>query len=102
MVYLYSGKGDRKYPYYVCLNAQRKGWAVCPAKSLPARAIEESVLGRIRVGPPGIFEPSEWEQMDRVRQVRAIQAIVERVGYDGTAREISIRFHAAAGPEAKP
>ena len=44
MVYSYRGKGDRKYPYYVCLNAQRKGWAVCPAKSLPARAIEESVL----------------------------------------------------------
>src|SRR3984885_4544681 len=48
MVYSYSGKKDRKYPYYVCLNAQRKGWAVCPAKSLPAHGIEESVLGRVR------------------------------------------------------
>ena len=52
MVYSYSGKNDRKYPYYVCLNAQRKGWAVCPAKSLPARAIEESVLGRLREAQP--------------------------------------------------
>jgi site-specific DNA recombinase len=102
MVYSYSGKNDRKYPYYVCLNAQRKGWVVCPAKSLPARAIEESVLGRIRKGPPGIFEPSEWEQMDRTDQVEAIQSVVERIGYDGVAREISIRFQAAAGPQAKP
>ena len=101
MVYSYSGKGDRKYPYYLCLNAQRKGWAVCPAKSLPARAIEESVLERIREGPPGIFEPAVWEQMDRALRVQAIQAIVERVGYDGTAQKISIRFLAAAGPEVR-
>ena len=34
--------------------------------------------------------------MDRARQVEAIQAIVERIGYDGAARQISIRFHPAA------
>ena len=34
--------------------------------------------------------------MDRARQVEAIQTIVERIGYDGVARQISIRFHTAA------
>jgi len=34
--------------------------------------------------------------MDRARQVAAIQAIVERIGYDGSARQVSIRFHAEA------
>ena len=96
MVYSYAMKHDRKYPYYLCLNAQRKGWAVCPAKSLPARGIEESVLRRIREAQRGIPDPYEWEQMDRTRQVEAIQAIVERVGYDGAARQISIRFRATA------
>jgi site-specific DNA recombinase len=104
MVYSYSGNNDRRYPYYVCLNAQRTGWAVCPAKSLPARGIEESVLGRIREADRGILDPAEWEQMDRVRQVETIQGIVERIGYDGDARQVSIRFHptmiAAAGGEA--
>jgi site-specific DNA recombinase len=92
MVYSYSGKNDRKYPYYVCLNAQRKGWAVCPAKSLPARGIEESVLGQIREAQDGFFDPAEWDEMDRTRQVEKIQTIVERVGYDGAARQLSIRF----------
>jgi len=105
MVYSYAGKKDRKYPYYVCLNAQRKGWAVCPGKSLPAGSIEESVLGRIRETQRGILDHSEWEQMDRTRQVEAIQAIVERIGYDGTARQVSIRFHQpaimAAGQEVR-
>jgi site-specific DNA recombinase len=50
MVYSYSSKGRRKYPYYVCRNAKQKGWATCPSKSLPARAIEESEVGRIRDG----------------------------------------------------
>jgi hypothetical protein len=97
----YSGKNDRRHPYYVCLNAQRKGWAVCPAKSLPARAIEESVLRRLGEAQRGIFDPCEWEQVDRTRQVEAIQSIVERIGYDGVARQISIRFHAVGGPEAR-
>jgi site-specific DNA recombinase len=93
MVYTYAMKNGRKYPYYLCLHAQRKGWAECPAKSLPAHAIEASVLSRIREKHHGVFESTEWEQMDRGRQVEAVQAVVERVGYDGTARQISIRFH---------
>src|ERR1017187_1247270 len=82
-------------------NAQRKGWAVCPGKSLPARGIEESVLGRIREAQHGILDPSEWAQMDRTRQVEAIQAMVERIGYDGAARQISIRFRQSEIPRAE-
>jgi hypothetical protein len=33
--------------------------------------------------------------MDRNRQVESIQLLVERIGYDGAARQISIRFRAA-------
>jgi hypothetical protein len=96
MVYSYSGKNDRKYPYYVCLNAHRKGWAACPGKSLPARAIEESVLKQVLDARPAQFGAAEWEHMDRRQQVEAMQTFVERVGYDGAARQISIRFHPAA------
>jgi Recombinase zinc beta ribbon domain len=96
MVYSYAAKNDRKYPYYVCLNAQRKGWAVCPGKTLAARALEESVLGRIREEQRGLCDASEWEKMDRIRQVETLQAIVEWIGFDGAARQISIRFHPAA------
>lgn len=54
------------------------------------------MLGRIREGHQEVFEATVWEQMDRARQVEAMQAIVERVGYDGTAGQVSIRFHAEA------
>jgi site-specific DNA recombinase len=101
IIYSYSGTNERKYPYYLCLNAQRKGWAMCPAKSLPARAIEESVLKKLREAQRGSFDLCEWEQMDRIQQVEAICSVVERIGYNGTARQISIRFHAADGPEVR-
>jgi site-specific DNA recombinase len=96
MVYTYAGRKECRYPYYLCLNAQRRGWAACPAKSLPAHKIEDSVLGQIRQAQGGIFEPAAWDRMDRIRQVEAIRAVVERVGYDGAARRISIRFRALA------
>jgi site-specific DNA recombinase len=91
MVYTYAAKNGRKYPYYLCLNAQRRGWAECPARSLPARGIEESVLRRIRDVRHGLI-PAEWEQMERTSQVEAVRAVVERVGYDAHKQQILIRF----------
>ncbi|MGB9455629.1 MAG: recombinase family protein [Bryobacteraceae bacterium] len=102
MVYSYAAKGGRKYPYYVCRQAQKKGWATCPSKSLPAQAIEGSVVGRVR---EGMDQATPWEEMDRRRQRETIEAAVERVGYNGITRQISIRFRtseaAMAGREAR-
>ncbi len=39
---------SRRYRYYVCSQAQKKGRSTCPAKSVPAGAIEEFVVERIR------------------------------------------------------
>lgn len=40
-----SGK---RYRYYVCAMAQKRGWATCPTKSVPAGQIEEFVVNQIR------------------------------------------------------
>ncbi|HXS13904.1 MAG TPA: recombinase family protein [Acidobacteriaceae bacterium] len=92
MVYSYASKNGRTYPYYVCLNAQRKGWAHCPSKSLAARVIEQSVLAHLLQANNPIFEPSQWEHMDRRQQVDTLRGLVERVGFDGKRRQVSIRF----------
>jgi hypothetical protein len=60
--------------------------------------MEESVVRRIRETQGGVAEATEWEQMERRIQLETIQTIVERVGYDGTSRQISIRFHSTAAP----
>jgi site-specific DNA recombinase len=41
-------KGNRRYRYYVCTSAQKKGWATCPSKSVPAQQVEDLVVGQIR------------------------------------------------------
>jgi site-specific DNA recombinase len=40
--------GTKRYRYYVCVNAQKRGWANCPSKSIPAAEIERFVVDQIR------------------------------------------------------
>ena len=53
----HSTKGNRRYRYYVCTNAQKTGWSNCPSKSVPALEIEKFVVQQIRsVGAePGLI-----------------------------------------------
>jgi site-specific DNA recombinase len=44
----HTTKGDRRYRYYVCVSAQKRGRAACPSKSVPAGPIEAFVVDRIR------------------------------------------------------
>jgi site-specific DNA recombinase len=44
----HTSKGDRRYRYYTCTAAQKKGWDACPSKSIPAAEIEALVVERIR------------------------------------------------------
>jgi site-specific DNA recombinase len=40
--------GHQRYHYYVCMNAQQRGWDSCPSKSLNAHEIECAVVENIR------------------------------------------------------
>jgi site-specific DNA recombinase len=48
MMHTYTNKNGKRYRYYVCLNAQQRGWAACPTKSLNAHEIETFVVEHIR------------------------------------------------------
>jgi site-specific DNA recombinase len=40
--------GTKRYRYYVCTTAQKRGWNNCPTKSIPAGEIEQFVVDQIR------------------------------------------------------
>lgn len=48
MNHTYSAKGSKRYRYYVCANAQQKGWQRCPSPSVPAGEIEQFVVEQIK------------------------------------------------------
>ena len=48
MMHTYTSKGNRRYRYYVCMQAQKRGWDNCPTKSVPAAEIERFVVERIK------------------------------------------------------
>jgi site-specific DNA recombinase len=48
MMHTYTMRDSKRYRYYVCYNAQKKGWKSCDTKSVSAPAIESAVLDSIR------------------------------------------------------
>jgi site-specific DNA recombinase len=40
--------GNKRYRYYVCTNAQKRGWHTCPSPSIPAGEIEQFVVEQVR------------------------------------------------------
>jgi site-specific DNA recombinase len=48
MGHAYTSKRNRRYRYYVCLRAQKRGWHNCPTKAVPAGEIERHVVEQIK------------------------------------------------------
>lgn len=49
MVPTHTKKPDgKRYRYYVCSAAQKRGWHTCPSRSIPATEIERFVVDQIR------------------------------------------------------
>ena len=72
MIHSYSVKGKdgaKRYRYYVCLAAQKRGWNVCPSKSVPAGQIEQFVVEQIkRIGQDPAVLRSTLRQMTSQHQ----------------------------------
>jgi site-specific DNA recombinase len=51
--------GGKRYRYYVCTAAQRRGWRTCPSKALPAAAVEGFVLEQLRAFAQ---DPAVWNR----------------------------------------
>ncbi len=68
MMHTYTAKKNgKRYRYYVCRNAQQRGWASCPSKSLNAHDIETAVVEHIRgLGSnPGVLAATAAKASER-------------------------------------
>jgi site-specific DNA recombinase len=97
-----TGNG-RRYRYYVCTNAQKRGRAVCPAKSLAARVVEGAVLDRLRgLGQDAALDHAQFapalarlydDALPTAERAQALRALVQRIDYDAVFGELAISLH---------
>lgn len=75
----HTTKGDRRYRYYTCTNAQKRGWQTCPSKSIPAAEIEELVLQQIRcIGGDSHLLHETLHQARQQEETRMVELDAER------------------------
>lgn len=69
--------GNKRYRYYVCTGAQKRGWHTCPSKSIPAGELERFVVSHIkRIGsdPTLLHETIRQAQSQGHSQLSALEA----------------------------
>jgi len=84
-----SKHGGKRYRYYLCCGAHRRGRPSCPAKSIPAWAIEETVLEQIQTRDPHVDVRTEAPSA----QLRLVRLWIGRVDYDGAQNKLAITFN---------
>jgi len=76
--------GNRRYRYYVCSAAQKRGWKSCPSPSVPAGEIERFVVEQIKcIGrDPGLVSETvkqvHAQSLQRTNELTAEEGRLER------------------------
>jgi site-specific DNA recombinase len=92
MVHSFTARGARRYRYYLCNNAQGRGYAVCPSPTAPAPELErfilEEVLGLAR-DPELINILAARDESDAETDNTPIDPVEMRLAFDrfGTSWE---------------
>jgi site-specific DNA recombinase len=76
--------GNRRYRYYLCTAAQKRGWDTCPSKSIPAGQIERLIVDQIKSicrDPTMLDEQISQVRKERQSQVAALES--RRRGLEG-------------------
>ena len=104
MVATYTGKGERRYRYYVCQTAREKGWKACPTKSVSADLLEGSIAIQLRshlssAETRNAFQvaDSQWQGLvlaDAKIIPGVIRALIEQIHYDGASGAVAITLRA--------
>jgi site-specific DNA recombinase len=96
----HSTKKNKRYRYYICSSATKRGWHTCPAQSLPAHEIERFVLDQIRcIGrdPAVISETIRQSRLQSTQQIELLMQEQKRLEKDLGKYERSTQALVTAG-----
>ena len=94
MIHTYTAKGSRRYRYYVCASAQKRGWDSCPSKSVPAEEIERFIWREVAADPRSAARLEGCDGLSTSQQAERLAGLLERVEYDGREGDLCIRLNA--------
>jgi len=98
MIHTYTAKNGRRYRYYVCLNAQQRGWAACPTKSLNAQEIENAVVEHIRgIGKNEKIIAATTTKVREQSEKRISQLESERRGHEKDLKQLHAKVRRLLG-----
>ncbi len=90
MTLVASGKGGTKrYRYYVCCSAQKKGWKTCPTKSIPAVELDHYLVAQLHSHS---LIAADFGALPLLAQQELLSQILSGVDYDGETRKLSIHL----------
>ena len=99
-----TGRGTKRYRYYVCGKAEKQGYDSCPSPSIPAKQIESFVVEELRVFAGDdqlirdIFERCHEQSREDVEsQTREADSIAKFLKEDHA--EIAHLLATSAGPD---
>jgi site-specific DNA recombinase len=98
MVPTHTTKQDRRYRYYVCAKAQKRGWHNCPSKSIPAGEIEKFVVDQVRgIGrdPALLAETLGAARAEAKARIKELEA--EKSGLERELKRHNAQMRALAG-----
>jgi len=98
-----SKKGQRKYRYYICLNAQKRGYSSCPTRSVNAQVLEDAVIANLRAITANstdkelkealIVDSPIWETLFPQEKHRALKLMLKEAAYSATDGKLELTLN---------
>jgi site-specific DNA recombinase len=86
--------GAKRYRYYVCTAAQKRGWHTCPSKSIPAGEIEKFVVQQLRgIGSDLELQNATFAAACAQGQARVGELTTERRGLEHNVERWQAEIH---------
>ena len=96
MYYIYSKKGNNKYHYYLCMNAQKRGYKSCPTRLISAQATENKFMEFLRtICKDPRIEARAWEALTLEEKIPTLRSIAKVAHYDAVNGTLEIVLHKA-------
>jgi site-specific DNA recombinase len=99
----HTTKKGRRYRYYCCTAAQKRGWDICPSKSVPAGEIERFIVEQVRcIGRDPALWRETFAQATAQTQARLAELEAERRGLERDRRRWAAEVQALAAEVGGP